>query len=84
MEDSNVKAAPAITFLWTSTFLLKPYAPAISPCMAVYVALAIEATRDITASSAAFRQPFSGMLNDSRVVGGTLADDKLGCLSKLT
>lgn len=44
VEDSNIKAAPAITFLWTTTFPLKLYAPAIIPCMAVYVALAMEGT----------------------------------------
>ncbi|KAM0753435.1 xanthine/uracil permease [Meredithblackwellia eburnea MCA 4105] len=83
IDGSSIKSAPAITFLWVKTFPLKVYAPAILPMMAVYIALAMEATGDITASSEASRQPVVGQLYDSRVQGGILADGVNGMLSGL-
>ena len=61
----------------------KVYGPAILPMMAVYIALAMEAIGDITASSEASRQPVDGKLFDSRISAGILADGFNGLLSGL-
>lgn len=52
--------------------------------MASYVALAMEAIGDVTASSEASREPVEGPLFDSRLQGGVLADGINGCLSSLS
>ncbi|KAI5476407.1 hypothetical protein MNV49_007785 [Pseudohyphozyma bogoriensis] len=83
ISGSTISSAPAITFLWVDTFKLRVHGPAIIPMMAVYLALAMEATGDITASSEASRQPVVGPLYDSRVQGGILADGINGCISGL-
>lgn len=36
ISDSTIKSAPAVTFLWTHTFKLNVYPPAILPMLAVY------------------------------------------------
>merc|ERR1711939_542347 len=82
-SPATINAAPAITFLWVDTFPLKVYGPAVLPMIAVYIALACEATGDITASSEASRQPVDGPLFDSRVQGGILADGINSCISGL-
>jgi len=83
VSNSNIVSAPVITFLWTTTFPLKIYAPAILPLMAVYVGLCMEVMGDVTASSEASRQPVRGLLYDSRISGGILADGFNGLLSAL-
>lgn len=50
-------SAPAVTFLWVQTYPLKIHGPSILPMMAVYIALAMEATGDIVSSSS--DPPFS-------------------------
>jgi uracil-xanthine permease len=83
VDGSSIKSAPPITFFWVHTFKLRIYAPAILPMMAVYVSLTMEVMGDITASSEASRQPVAGLLYDSRVSGGILADGFNGLLSAL-
>ncbi|KAI5450039.1 hypothetical protein NCC49_003801 [Naganishia albida] len=83
MSDSQIKSAPAITFLWVKRFPLKLYAPSILPAMAVYIALALEAIGDITASSEVSRLPVDGPEFDSRIQGGVLADGFAGLLSAM-
>ena len=51
VDSSNIKTAPAITFLWVRRFKLSVYGPAVLPSIAVYVVLAMEAIGDITASA---------------------------------
>ncbi|GHJ88344.1 hypothetical protein NliqN6_4746 [Naganishia liquefaciens] len=80
MSDSQIKSAPAITFLWVKRFPLKLYAPSILPAMAVYIALALEAIGDITASSEVSRLSVDGPEFDSRIQGGVLADGFAGLL----
>lgn len=65
------------------TVFSKIYAPAILPMLAVYCALTMEVMGDIVASSEASRQPVDGLLLDSRVAGGILADGFNGMLSAL-
>jgi len=74
IDDSTIKSAPAITFLWVHRFKLGVYPPAILPMLAVYVSLAMEAIGDITASAEVSRQPVVGDVFDSRIQGGILGD----------
>ncbi|KAK9899328.1 Xanthine/uracil permease [Cystobasidium minutum MCA 4210] len=83
VDGTSIKTAPVATFFWVHTFKLRIYAPAILPMMAVYVSLTMEVIGDITASSEASRQPVSGLLYDSRISGGILADGVNGLLSAL-
>ncbi|GAA5997477.1 nucleobase:cation symporter-2 family protein [Rhodotorula paludigena] len=82
-DASTITNAPAITFLWTETFPLKVYGPAVLPLLAVYLSVGLEVIGDITASSEASRQPVRGPLFESRIQGGLLADGINGMLSGL-
>ncbi|KDR84342.1 hypothetical protein GALMADRAFT_87260 [Galerina marginata CBS 339.88] len=83
IDDSTIKSAPAITFLWVKTFKIGVYPPAILPMLAVYVSLAMEAIGDITASAEVSRQEVVGDVFDSRIQGGILGDGIGGFLSAL-
>jgi xanthine/uracil permease len=61
VDGSAIASSPAITFTWTTTFPLTIYGPAILPFMGVYVAIAMEAIGDITASSEASRVDVEGV-----------------------
>ncbi|KAJ7815876.1 xanthine/uracil permease [Mycena olivaceomarginata] len=83
IDNSSIKTAPAITFLWVKTFKIGVYPPAILPMLAVYVSLAMEAIGDITASAEVSRQEVDGPEFDSRIQGGVLSDGLGGFLSAL-
>lgn len=83
IDASKITSSPAITFLWVKRFPLKIYGPAILPSIAVYIALALEAIGDITASSEASRLPVEGLEFDTRIQGGVLADGVAGLLGGL-
>lgn len=48
VDPSSISSAPAVTFIWTKTFPLGIYAPAILPMIAVYIALAMEVMGDVS------------------------------------
>ncbi|KAF8656155.1 hypothetical protein AX16_002724 [Volvariella volvacea WC 439] len=83
IDSSTIDRAPAITFLWVHTFKIRVYPPAILPMIAVYVAVAMEAIGDITASSEVSRVAIQGPEFDSRIQGGILSDGIGGFLSAL-
>ncbi|EME25759.1 nucleobase:cation symporter-2, NCS2 family [Galdieria sulphuraria] len=70
----SVQGAPVITFLWTKTFPIRFYPPAIIPLLIVFVVLAIEAMGDVTASMEASQLPIIGKEANGRLQGGILAD----------
>ena len=80
---STIDSAPAITFLWTKTFPLKVYGPAVLPLLAVYCSLLSEAVGDITAASEVSRLEVTGPQYDRRIKGGVLSDGVAGVLSAL-
>ncbi|RDB20052.1 hypothetical protein Hypma_013058 [Hypsizygus marmoreus] len=82
-DNSTIKAAPAITFLWVHRFKLSVYPPAILPMLAVYVSLAMEAIGDITASAEVSRVEVQGEEFETRIQGGILADGIGGFFSAL-
>jgi xanthine/uracil permease len=73
--------APAASFIWVHTFPLTVYGPLILPLLAVYIVLAMEAIGDITATCDVSRLQVSGLLFDSRIQGGVLADGFNGMLA---
>lgn len=70
VSASSITTSPAITFLWVKTFKLSIYGPAVLPVMSVYIALAMEAIGDITASSEASRVEVEGV---SRILNNVVA-----------
>ncbi|KAL9940509.1 hypothetical protein V8E36_001214 [Tilletia maclaganii] len=72
-RGASIKSAKPITFLWTTTFKLGVYGPAVLPTLAVYISLMMEAIGDTTAVSDVSRleQIASGILADG--VNGLLA-----------
>ncbi|CAN3357615.1 hypothetical protein DICA3_F31010 [Diutina catenulata] len=82
-DGSNIKLAPAATFVWVHTFKLRLYGPAVLPFLAVRIVLMMEAIGDITATSDVSRQPTEGKLYESRIQGGLLADGINGIISGL-
>jgi uric acid-xanthine permease len=83
MSRSTIDAAPAITFLWTHTFKLRVYGPAVLPMLAVYCALMAEAIGDCTATCEVSRQKVEGEEFDRRIAGAVLSDGLGGILSAL-
>jgi uracil-xanthine permease len=82
-DKSTIDAAPAVSFIWVHTFKLTIYAPLILPMLAVYLILMMEAIGDITATCDVSRLQVEGMLFDSRIQGGILADGLNGMLAGL-
>ncbi|KAF8076906.1 xanthine/uracil permease [Lyophyllum atratum] len=82
-DGSNIKSAPAITFLWVHRFKISVYPPAILPMLAVYISLAMEAIGDITASAEVSRVEVQGPEFETRIQGGVLADGLGGFFSAL-
>ncbi len=82
-DRSGIDAAPAATFLWTHTFKLSVYGPAVLPMLAVYIVLMMESIGDITATCEVSRLSVEGKEFDSRIQGGVLADGLNGILAAL-
>jgi uracil-xanthine permease len=82
-DDSGIKSAKAASFIWVHTFPLKVYGPIVLPFLAVYIVLAMEAIGDITATCDVSRLEVSGLLFDSRIQGGVLADGLNGIIAGL-
>ncbi|KAK0537040.1 hypothetical protein OC834_000954 [Tilletia horrida] len=83
ISGSPIASAKSITFLWTTTFKLRVYGPAVLPLLAVYVSLMMEAIGDITATSDVSKLSVVGPEYDRRIAGGVLADGLNGCLAAL-
>ncbi|RMD40624.1 hypothetical protein DV735_g4490, partial [Chaetothyriales sp. CBS 134920] len=86
-DDSGIKSAPAVSFIWVKTFPLSLYGPLVLPFLAVYLVLMMEAIGDITASCDVSRLEVDGPVFNSRIQGGVLADGLNGiiaCLCTMT
>ncbi|KAK6610332.1 purine permease [Botrytis cinerea] len=82
-DSSGITAAPAASFIWVKTFPLSVYGPFILPLLAIYLILMMEAIGDITATCDVSRLQVDGVLFDSRIQGGVLADGLNGMLAGL-
>lgn len=73
-QGSAIKAAPTITFVWTTTFKLGFDATLILPLLAVVIVLVLENIGDVTATCDVSRVPVEGREFETRIQGGVLAD----------
>lgn len=82
-DRSGIDSAPVTSFIWLHTFPLSLYGPLVLPVMAVYIVCAIEAMGDITATCDVSHLEVDGIIYESRIQGGILADGVNGCLAAL-
>lgn len=73
-DKSSIDAAPAASFVWTTTFKMTVYGPAVLPMLVVYVVLVMETIGDLTATAEVSRLEVEGPLYESRIQGGVLGD----------
>ncbi|KAI7832177.1 purine permease [Gamsiella multidivaricata] len=81
--SDSIEAAPVITFLWTTTYKLSIYPPAIIPLLITYVLAMVESIGDITASCEVSQLTVEGREFESRLQGGIFADGVAGLLAPL-
>ncbi|GAA5805586.1 permease family-domain-containing protein [Helicostylum pulchrum] len=74
VDHSTIETAPAITFLWTKTFPITVYGPAVIPFLIVYLDNMLESIGDITASCDVSGVEVEGEAFQRRIQGGLLAD----------
>lgn len=72
--ETNIKNAPAIDFLWTETFKLGIYAPAIIPMLIAFLVTTVETVGDISAVFEASEEPTDGEEFESSIQGGLTSD----------
>ncbi|KAF8947353.1 hypothetical protein BGZ47_009426 [Haplosporangium gracile] len=81
--NESVDAAPVVTFLWTRTYKIGVYAPAVIPLLITYTLAMVESIGDITASCEVSQLSVEGREFESRLQGGILADGIAGILAPL-
>ncbi|KAG0098576.1 hypothetical protein BGZ93_011105 [Podila epicladia] len=82
-DSSSMHASPVVTFLWTKTYKLSIYPPAIIPLLITYTLAMVESIGDITASCEVSQLSVEGREFESRLQGGILADGIAGMLAPL-
>lgn len=82
-DKSSIEAAPAASFVWTTTYKLSVYGPAVLPMLIVYVVLVMETIGDLTATAEVSRLEVEGPAYESRIQGGVLGDGFNGLLAGL-
>ena len=73
-DVSSIKKAPAITFLWTTTFKLGFDGTLLLPYLAIVIVLVLENIGDVTATCDVSKVAVVGREFESRIQGGVLAD----------
>jgi len=81
--SESIQAAPTVTFLWTTTYKISVYPPAIIPLLITYVLAMVESIGDITASCEVSHLTVEGREFESRLQGGIFADGIAGLLAPL-
>ncbi|KAI9303743.1 permease family-domain-containing protein [Cunninghamella echinulata] len=74
VDSTSIDNAPPVTFVWTRTFPISVYGPAIIPFLIVYLDNILESIGDITATCDVSGVEVEGEQFESRVQGGLLAD----------
>ncbi|PNW77575.1 hypothetical protein CHLRE_10g442600v5 [Chlamydomonas reinhardtii] len=80
---TKIDQAPGITFLWTTTFPLGFYPPAIIPLMIVFIITSIETVGDTSATMEASRMAVDTEDGTRRIKGALLNDGISGIFSAL-
>jgi len=70
----NIKNAEVIDFLWTTSFKLGVYAPAMVPMLIAYLVTTVETVGDISAVFEASEEPTDGEEYETSIQGGLTAD----------
>jgi len=79
----NIKNADPITFLWTETFPIGFYAPAVIPLIIAYLVTSVETVADITAVYEVSELDTKSTQYEESVQGGLTADAVNSILSSL-
>lgn len=74
VDNNAIDSAPPVTFLWTRTFPITVYGPAVIPFLIVYLDNMLESIGDITASCDVSGVEVEGVPFQRRIQGGLLAD----------
>ncbi|KAK1254719.1 hypothetical protein MKX08_008714 [Trichoderma sp. CBMAI-0020] len=82
-DRSGIDSAPVASFIWVHTFPLTVYGPLVLPVLAVFIVCLTESIGDITATCDVSHLEVDGIIFESRVQGGVLADGLNGCLAAL-
>ncbi|TPX37696.1 hypothetical protein SmJEL517_g00737 [Synchytrium microbalum] len=82
-DTSAITNAPALDFIWTHTYKLSIYGPAVIPYCFCYLILAVESIGDVTASADVTGVAVVGEEYESRIQGGILADGLNGLIASL-
>ncbi|KAL6876909.1 Xanthine/uracil permease [Trichoderma novae-zelandiae] len=82
-DRSGIDSAPVASFIWVHTFPLSVYGPLVLPVLAVFIVCLTESIGDITATCDVSHLEVEGLIYESRIQGGVLADGLNGCLAAL-
>ena len=82
-STSNIREAPAVTFLWVHTFKLSVDGALILPLLIMFVCEAVSCMPDILATAEISNVDIEGTEFNSRVQGGILCDGLGSLLSAL-
>jgi len=74
VDSSKIEAADSITFLWTETFPIGFYAPAVVPLLIAYIVTTVETVGDITAVYEVSNLETDSQEYDESIQGGLTAD----------
>jgi uracil-xanthine permease len=87
-DNTTIKEAPVILFLWVKTFPIGFYSPALIPTLIAYVVSTIETYGDTTATAEASgfipNDEASGKKFDEAIQGGLLGDSVNSLISALS
>lgn len=83
VDSSKIVNAPHVDFLWTETFPLGFYAPAVIPMLIAYIVTTIETVGDISATFESSALATEGEEYDTSIQGGLLSDGVNSFLSSL-
>ncbi|KAM0262110.1 hypothetical protein ACHAQJ_001851 [Trichoderma viride] len=82
-DRSGIDSAPVASFIWVHTFPLSVYGPLVLPVLAVFIVCLTESIGDISATCDVSNLEVDGLIFESRIQGGVLADGLNGCLAAL-
>lgn len=83
VDTSKIADADAITFLWTTTFPLGLYGPAVIPLLIGFMVTTVETVGDITATYEASELDATTQRYDESIQGGLAADSLLSIFAAL-
>jgi len=83
VDTSVIKSADWVTFLWTTTFPLGFYAPAVIPCLIAFGVTTVETVGDISATYEVSELDNTGQEFLESLQGGLLSDSLCTIFSAL-